>query len=74
MKDEKLEKLLDLAKQIGELYPNGNTTLMIHGFEIKSFDEDKWEVSATWNSTNKSTYLTAIPKEVIKGVSLTLFD
>ena len=74
MKDIRLEKLLELTKQIGELYPDADTSLMMHGFLIKDLDENKWEVEAVWNSGLKSTYLKAKLKEGIVGIGLTLFD
>lgn len=70
----KLERLLDIARQLGEMYPDRTTDLTIHDFDIRNFDEDKWDIQAFWVSANKDTCLVAKPKPRIKGISLKLFD
>lgn len=72
--DEKLNKLIDLVKQLKELFPSNGLSVMVHDINIKDLDENIWEVEAQWQSEIKDVFLTAKLKDENIYNNLTIFE
>lgn len=71
---EKIEKALELFKQIEKLFPS-NVSLYIHDVEgIEKLNENVWDIQADFNKERNEFFLTARKEIGDNFSSITLFS
>ena len=59
--EQKVKEIVRLYNKIKKLYPSNNVTLMVHGVDVKSLNQDEWEVQANLIKDKMRTFLSAYP-------------
>jgi len=57
--NDKLNKVIDLFKEIKKLFPDSNCSLSIHDVDIKSIDREAWKIKTRLDKDTLRTYLVA---------------